>query len=74
MKTRRQNPAKRLQRFIKDQRNVGWQVVIRIIQYRYYFNKEKPFDGFYGVCNEFKDDISEITKINRRRKSKNASG
>ncbi len=29
--------------------------------------KEEAFDGFYGVCTNLEDDISEIIKINRRR-------
>lgn len=37
--------------------------------------RETAYDGFYGVCTNLEDDISEIIKINRRRwKSKNASG
>ncbi|MEO1785356.1 IS1634 family transposase [Thermodesulfobium sp. 4217-1] len=29
--------------------------------------KEEAFDGFYGVCTNLEDDISEIIKINKRR-------
>ena len=29
--------------------------------------KEEAFDGFYGVCTNLEDDISEIIKINQRR-------
>lgn len=29
--------------------------------------KEEAFDGFYGVCTNLEDDISEIIKVNRRR-------
>jgi len=29
--------------------------------------KEESFDGFYGVCTNLEDDVSEITKINHRR-------
>ena len=30
-------------------------------------NKEEKFDGFYGVCTNLNDDVSEIIKINKRR-------
>jgi len=30
-------------------------------------NKESKFDGFYAVCTNLEDDVSEIVKINRRR-------
>ncbi len=29
--------------------------------------KEEAFDGFYGVCTNLEDDVSEIIKINHRR-------
>jgi len=29
--------------------------------------KEEVFDGFYGVCTNLEDDVSEIIKVNRRR-------
>jgi transposase len=29
--------------------------------------KEEVFDGFYGVCTNLEDNVSEITKINKRR-------
>jgi len=29
--------------------------------------KEEAFDGFYGVCTNLDDDVSEIIKINQRR-------
>ena len=29
--------------------------------------KEGAFDGFYGVCTNLDDDVSEIIKVNRRR-------
>ncbi len=29
--------------------------------------KEEAFDGFYGVCTNLEDDVSEIIKANRRR-------
>mgnify|MGYP000863658985 CR=1 FL=1 len=29
--------------------------------------KEESFDGFYGVCTNLEDDVSEIIKINQRR-------
>ena len=29
--------------------------------------KEEAFDGFYGVCTNLEDDISEIIKVNHRR-------
>ena len=29
--------------------------------------KEESFDGFYGVCTNLEDDVSEIIKINHRR-------
>lgn len=29
--------------------------------------KEEVFDGFYGVCTNLEDDVSEIIKINHRR-------
>ena len=30
-------------------------------------NKESKFDGFYAVCTNLEDDISEIVRVNRRR-------
>ncbi|MDT8719758.1 IS1634 family transposase [Clostridium sp. 19966] len=30
-------------------------------------NKEEAFDGFYGVCTNLDDDVSEIIKVNQRR-------
>jgi transposase len=30
-------------------------------------NQEKAFDGFYGVCTNLEDDVSDIIKVNRRR-------
>lgn len=30
-------------------------------------NKEAKFDGFYGVCTNLEDDVSEIIKVNHRR-------
>lgn len=30
-------------------------------------NKEAVYDGFYGVCTNLEDDISEIIKINKQR-------
>jgi transposase len=29
--------------------------------------KEEAFDGFYGVCTNLEDDVSEIIKVNHRR-------
>lgn len=29
--------------------------------------KEESFDGFYGVCTNLEDDVSEIIKVNHRR-------
>lgn len=29
--------------------------------------KEEAFDGFYGVCTNLEDDVSEIINVNRRR-------
>ena len=29
--------------------------------------KEEAFDGFYGVCTNLEDDVSEIVKVNNRR-------
>jgi transposase len=29
--------------------------------------KEEVFDGFYGVCTNLEDDVSEIIKVNQRR-------
>ena len=29
--------------------------------------KEETFDGFYGVCTNLEDDVSEIIKVNHRR-------
>jgi len=29
--------------------------------------KEEAFDGFYGVCTNLEDDVSEIVKVNHRR-------
>mgnify|MGYP001223013211 CR=1 FL=1 len=29
--------------------------------------KEEEFDGFYGVCTNLEDDVSEIIKVNHRR-------
>lgn len=29
--------------------------------------KEETFDGFYGVCTNLEDDVSEIVKVNHRR-------
>lgn len=29
--------------------------------------KEEAFDGFYGVCTDLEDDVSEIIKVNHRR-------
>jgi len=29
--------------------------------------KEEAFDGFYAVCTNLEDDVSEIIKVNRRR-------
>ena len=30
-------------------------------------HKEEAFDGFYGVCTNLEDDVSEIIKVNHRR-------
>lgn len=30
-------------------------------------NKEEAFDGFYGVCTNLEDDVSEIIKVNHKR-------
>ena len=30
-------------------------------------SKEEVFDGFYGVCTNLEDDVSEIIKVNHRR-------
>ena len=30
-------------------------------------DKEEAFDGFYGVCTNLEDDVSEIIKVNQRR-------